>query len=545
VKSVVPVVIASVCLTAALVTASQELSRTVIPSVDELDEALCLGDITFSQWVRLREIAQWGIDSASLFLSDEIPNLDIAGSDSGGVRALLTVEQERAFVRPESSDGVRGTVSHRYARDLDAGGAFSYQTNVTARIGPAVRADLSVNRTRSGRERFVRRGVSYRSTHGVIRSVTVGTFTTRMGLGTTFGYRGKLLSCSSRLDGESLAYPDHGGYNGLRVTVRLHGLDVESIAGANRDDRHRIVSSGLMFGRTNGHWRPVGIVGINNVQNRHSDSSLTQVLFALGNEYRHDQGVAAAELCYQRNADSSAWGGVVEGRCRRRQAEIRYAVWAYDDNFRDITAGSKAGVLSRSDSLETIDLTYTSKRRGQEGLMLRTTVGLDDNTRFMNEVVVAQYNQHYGNTEFSSGLVRDLRADCSLALEYLGKWKRRQSGGTDGDGDRQEIRLTGRFAGDRTSLRSYIALDRRDTLDVQVSLFTRLEYRSGRNSSLEGWLRCDLNRDTRVGYWYGYVRSQQRIFDGMTLAVKMAHVFRRDGSTRHHTMFALELGASL
>ena len=57
------------------VSAQQELSTYVYTSEEDLEEAFRNGEINFSQLIILQELIRFGIDSSSLYLLDEIPNL--------------------------------------------------------------------------------------------------------------------------------------------------------------------------------------------------------------------------------------------------------------------------------------------------------------------------------------------------------------------------------------------------------------------------------------------------------------------------------------
>ena len=83
---------------------AQELSTEVFPSEDELLEALHLGDISYDQYVLLREVARLGIDSASAHLLDEITNLSSFRRDRYSVRGLEQ-EQRRPFERHPRETG--------------------------------------------------------------------------------------------------------------------------------------------------------------------------------------------------------------------------------------------------------------------------------------------------------------------------------------------------------------------------------------------------------------------------------------------------------
>jgi hypothetical protein len=195
---------------------AQGLSTVVIPSEDELYEALILGEIDYEQYVLLKEILLIGIDSSNIHLLDEIPNLSWFGPGPPGRVDSLSTEQETPFCTKGSfGKGFRVQVDNRYYRELEASGR--YRNNLAVLLSPNshLRASCKLQRDLGGQERIVSRQVRFHSEDGLVRELTLGSDARRLGLGTVFGYRGKLFEFSHELDEESFLFPDYGGSNGL------------------------------------------------------------------------------------------------------------------------------------------------------------------------------------------------------------------------------------------------------------------------------------------------------------------------------------------
>lgn len=212
----------------------QELSTIVLPSEDEAREAMENGEITFQQYLLLCEIILHGIDSSSLYLLDEIPNLVYLRKSDSSLTDPLEQEQQAGFrtrtsVARSGSGRVRGRLGYRFYQRLEEDEQSWYRSFADLVVADRYRVRFRINREKSGRERVVSRSVSYVSRSGPLRRLTLGSFTTRLGLGTLFGHAGKRLDFSRAIDNESLLYPDYGGYNGLLIKTVSGQLAVEGL----------------------------------------------------------------------------------------------------------------------------------------------------------------------------------------------------------------------------------------------------------------------------------------------------------------------------
>ncbi|TET93657.1 MAG: hypothetical protein E3J26_05955, partial [Candidatus Zixiibacteriota bacterium] len=199
---------------------SQEPSTSVYPSEDELLEALRLGEIDSSQYLILQEIIVHGIDSTNVHLLDEIPNLSFFLTDPKLLITSLEKEQKAGFFKPAPRTGrPTGTFGYKYYQELEQEGRAQYRSSGRFRFNDHFEAAYKLHREYTGRERFVSRRLVYKNRQGRLKELVLGNFSRRLGAGTIFGYRGKLLEFSDRIDEESFLFPDYGGYNGLYTRV--------------------------------------------------------------------------------------------------------------------------------------------------------------------------------------------------------------------------------------------------------------------------------------------------------------------------------------
>lgn len=522
---------------------SQEPSTSVYPSEDELLEALRLGEIDYSQYLVLQEIIVHGLDSTNAHLLDKVPNLSFFMITPKSLTTSLEKEQAAAFSRPGDKTGrPMGTFGYKYYQELEQEGRSRYRASYCIYPTDHLEVAFKLHREYSGRERFVSRSLRYRNRRGPLRELTLGNFSHRLGAGMIFGYRGKLLEFSDRLDEESFLFPDYGGCNGLYSRVKLEALKAEILASINRDGNHTLVSAGGMVSLVKSPFQPGLIVGVSHLKNRNTGEHLQDIKYGLASQYRYGDSYLSFETCAQAG-ERPSWGGfVAEGRHRFNEAEIRYAGWVYNDDYIDLTGGSKAGNLRQTDTLDRVDFPYSKKRSGQEGGMLKSIILLTPDIEMINSLLYAGRNRDTVDVQFLSGVVRKVNQGCEIRLDYLNKTKKRAL-----DRVSQRMRLEGRIRTGNLSVRSYIAYSTESDRKDYVSVFVNLKYRPSKERSIEVWsnlARFDP-RDAAIDYWYAYIESEQRIFSNVTTAMKLSHSYDRNPSGEHRTVILLEVRAAV
>lgn len=529
--------------------AAQDLSTYVCPSEDEWLELLQLGEISYEEYIRLSEIARDGIDSSSLYLLDEIPNLAYFLDTTAVTVTLLEVEQQSQLVelaaqrsRPRS---IGGRFDYRYLQRFDSESKSWYRTTTQLDFSDDLTASWRINRETSGRERIVYRSVRYRNRSGAIRSVNVGNFTARLGLGTLFGYRGKLMSCSDHIDGESLAYPDYGGYNGLYLKARAGGLEMQFLGSITRDTDHRLTSVGGMVKDRGGSLRPGLIFGFNQLADRHTGAEVNLPMIGLNSEYRYAEGYATLEVGGQSINRNLPLAAVLEGRHRLESIEVRYAAWTYEDRFVDLTSGSKAGSVYRDCVLDEVAFECSSKRAGQTGVLLKTSIEPMTNLKAANSLLIARLDRYNHTIQFASALTRIIGAKSSLQLDFLWRHKTDLLKTKVNRYDRGRWRLEGRFNSGGFHARSYIGYNTDSERQSYLSLFATLRVLLKPDGLLEVWSNLNRFGAEGVEYWYSFVRGEQVLTGGLRGNAKIAHTYRNSSDDRHTTTFSLGVVAEI
>ena len=129
-----------------------------------------------------------------------------------------------------------------------------------------------------------------------------------------------------------------------------------------------------------------------------------------------------------------------------------------------------------------------------------------------------------------------------MRIDYLNRTRLRTV-----ERGQQRLRLEARFRTGQTAARCYIAYNVESQRRDYASLFTSLTHRSAKFGSVEIWwnLARFHVRDSRAGYWYGYVRNRQLLLNNVAVAMKLSHRFDESASPEHRTVVLLELEAWL
>ncbi len=520
---------------------SQEISTDIFPSEDEIYEALRSGEISYQQYLILQEIAANGIDSTNRHLLDEIPNLSFFSRDTLSLATTLENEQETPFEASRELADSKPTVTGRFNQSLaayaDESSRSRSATGVNFRIGEAVSADIRIRRDYNNREYFAARSVTFRS-GGVVREAVLGNFSRRYGLGTVFGHRGKLFSTSYDLNSNSFLFPEHGGGNGAAVLLSFGKFQLRGFGSVMRSDYTRLSSCGGMVQASGFFLKPAFIAGTTRLKNRTTGESIEDTKFAVTARHDYRRGYTAAEACWQVGESNALVALVTEGRHRFKKAEIKYAGWMYDDGYVDLAAGSKAAAMYHMQVFESVDRDYSTRRTGQQGLLVKTIVDLTDKIELANSLLYASFNADTVNTQWLAQASRKF-GRLSLGVDFLSRGQTRSQDSIT----RRQIRLVARWRAKRLYLRTCAGYNAVTSERDFLSLLANLKYNLDSHCRIELWLNISEIQcgEGRINRCYAYARSSMSVAGSMTLGMKMSHTYNYASSTVHRTIVGCDL----
>jgi len=523
---------------------ARDLPLSMIPPEEELWEAYLVGEIDYHQFEILREAASEEVDSTNAHLLDEIPNLAFF--------LPLRTEQPDAQASVMAVDPVArrpvGRLRYTYFNTIEESKIDHYRVSMSLQPIERFQFDLQVERSRSGRERFIRRTLRYHSNSGIVRELIAGSFTTRLGLGTIWGYRGMLLDYSELDRTETILFPYYGGFNGLKLVTAKGATSATMLTSVSRNESFSVVSSGGMLEMKAASLRAGLLFGWIRLVNRDNGRYLTILKGGLFTRHRYRNGFVSAEGSIQKdNGNPIPAAMVCEGSHRLPLASIRYAAWAYSDELVDLTSGSKAVNISIRDSLSDVDFGYRVKRPGQEGVTLRTVTELHTSLRLNTSVSYAGRDRDHGDFQLESGLSSKLGEECTGEIIYLTRRRHRTESSEPTEQIRHTIRLQSRINTGNLYARAYIGHNASSAEDDFASAFVNLRYQLRVMGSIELWSNIGkLNLVTgRIRYWYNYLRFEQELWGGLILATKFATAYSYGTSSRYTTTASLQLEATL
>lgn len=526
---------------------AQELSTMVLPSEDELAEALLSGEIDSAQYEILLEIIEHGIDSTTSYLLDEVPNLFYIPTSLGTFTPDLEIQQQQPFQfsLPWLTDK---TVyfNQRYTRNLNESSKSGYLSTTRVLLSRYWRLSFQIRRDKTGRERFTERTISYVNNKGVIRELKLGSFKTRWGLGTIMGYHGKLFDYSERLDFESFLFPDYGAFNGFYGSVKIAGTEGRTLVAVSRDEKYNLISAGTMLSRNLTKNTTGGVIlGINRMENRSGLAAFVDRKLALYVRHSYSTGYTSVEGSRQFGDGGGAMAIVGEGRHHISRMEFKYAAWQYADRYIDFTGGSKATNIRNTVTIDEIEFTMSNKRAGQKGVMVKTIVHPLERWELYNALLVARLNRDTGNTEYLAGLGTKVSSVLTLNGDYLARLRERSGTKNETDIAVHRFRMESKLSFNNLSVRIYIAYNIDKNKKDYYSFFSGFKYRKAGLETFEIWSNMERIEPDLIQYWYLYMKTTQNLFRNLALSVKVGNAYRRNAANKNLTTFSVELKAVL
>lgn len=531
------------------VACGQGISSDLYNSDEELYQAYLLGEISYNEYIIIKEILTAGLDSTNIHLLDYIPNLTYFLKQDRSLQTKLEVEQEEAITDPKPYRlKYLAKLDYKYYQKLKQEETSRYQLSTQINFNQNLQAIFKIDREYSGYERIIYRSIRYKNRQSLFNEVHIGNFSKRLGLGTVAGYRGKFLHYSREIDDESLFFPDYGGSNGFYFDLSPNNkIEIQSIFSYNRDDLHEMTTSSTMASLKTGQMELGLIAGLNKIKNRSSEAALNDNQIAVYSKYKYSKGYAAVEANMQTGYKSGFGAIVTEGRHNFQNADLRYSLWSYSDNFLDLSSGSKAGNISHSEDFEDLDLTISTNRTGVEGGLFKTIIELSSNYEMVSSLIYSGVDKDNYNIQYLAGLTRSINEKLSIRLDHIFKTKKRLKDQNDSEAEDNRTRLESTFSSGNLSLRSYIGYQTKTGEKSYLSLFLRLRNTNTRFGSFEFWSnlsRIDF-KNKMIDYWYSFIRIHQQLLPNISSGIKLIHSYNKTSHDRHSTTVILEATALL
>jgi hypothetical protein len=522
---------------AAIVTA-QEVSTEILPSEDELLDALNNGEIDYDQYIILNDLLLNGVDSSQLYLFEFVPGLHVGRHRS---RRSLEREQEAAFSTDTGSSAQWGGISrYRYGQELSDNGRAKYRSVSKFLLNDQFAAELTFAREYSGRERVTNRSLTWRGdSSGVVRRVRVGNFREKFGLGTALGYRGKLLDYSDRLEAESWFCPDWGGFNGVVVDAARRNLSATVLGSYQRDSMHSLMTAAVQGKASRAGMNTSVIVAANSVTNRATDQRVNVFHTAVNLTQKTKTNDLAMEIAFQ-SGEKRALGAAVEAGRETKSYDISVAGWGYSRDFLDFSSGSRAASLSRTEHLDDIEFDYSEKRAGQIGWLVKSDFDVNDKSNALGELLWANRGEDTLTLQGLAGFERQINASHSVRFDYLYKTTEKLGAA---DNTRRRGRCEWSIIKRQLRVRSSVSFTNETTHGEYWSWLVCFVRKASHGEQVQVWSNLRRFAHGRLDYWYGFVSFTCPVMNGISGGVKLADTYDRTSSPTHAVSCTLEVTA--
>jgi hypothetical protein len=510
-----------------------DIPGVTFPSEDEVEQAYDAGDISYDDYLILIELITVGIDSTNLYLLEQI--------SEPGLRLLETDSTEYSATSISVSDRFNGLLRHSYSKYLEEEGEVKYRSSFQLKLNPLIETRIKLKREYSGRERVVYRSVSYNSNDKRWR-ITAGNFSERFGLGGAFGYRGKLLDCSTEINKESWLFPDYGGHNGMAADLRAGQWILRSAYSTHRDSSYLLTTVAAMSQRKLNRFT-VGIIAVQDrLTGRIENFSTVQEKLSFWIEYASRRLVHSIEIVSQTGSSGGLKAAITDGRYTIEPLKVRFTGWWYASDFFDISAGSKSGTVSRKLRLEEPEFELYSHHSGQTGGRVQSDIKLPGNLRFDLDAEISGLNRDSTDLQWSAEVGREISSGNTLGFECYQRQKKRVDN-APAFNRKNRFRVSFRHGSKSVRVQQAIGYTEETALPNRISLYTRLLVRIPSYGEVEIW--SNLSRASaatqQVEDWYGFLRNQFLLARNIVADVKFGRYYRRSSLPHYETTVTFSL----
>lgn len=519
---------------------AQDFGDLIAPSSDELSEASAQGEIDAEQFRVLRDLYHLGLPFEQYWLLDEVPSLSADSTPDSDEPTWRAIRWRALQAGARLAKGKRVLVRERWQRRLEPDETDGFRTTLGARLNERWTMRGAYRRELSGMRTAVGRSLVYRGA-GIIREITIGNFSTRLGLGTAYGFRSQLLNARRLQTDESWFYPVSGGGNGAAIQLAQGQERFHLLISGHRDSRTSLNTMAGALSSRRIPFNPELIWTISRISNRTTKRHQTVTGWGLHVQERHGALKWDFEMGHQRAGDSDAGAAVLETSWKDSATNLSGAAWWYSRDFVDLVSGSKSANLSITESLPDLSFEYRTRRSGQKGLMLKTVTQPHPSVELTTAGLFGAINVDSLLAQVHVECLIDKQARTSFALSYFGRFRRLQSGAGSGDENRHEPRLELFFRRAGAEFRSYIGWREQTGKAGTLRSLLQARWLPESNTALELWWQVAETSSRGIDSWYGYLQLNQQWGTYVRSAAKLSDSWLRSRSDTHRVTFALEL----
>ena len=512
-----------------------DLTLLEFPSDDEIVEAFRSGEIGEEEMQSSRD----ALFAYEFGYAESVWDGDLADRQwfSGSFAGATSGKSSKTFHG-------KTILRYRYQRAVTGNARTRYQIRGHSLFAPHWQLSAGVDRDLSGRERVRFRSISYSNVTGIVRQVAIGNFPERLGLGSIYGPRGKILGRSEDLDGESMLIPDFGGGNGFFSQVELRGWNITALTSTERDtlNSHTIAATNLS--KQFAHIELWITAGDSWLGSRKIASSHSVTKIAIGATHRTSNDHMSTEVTAQNDESLIPTSGVIEGETKRGDLTLNYSGWVYHDDFVDDASGSRSGSLRHTWRDTATGIEFTTRRSGTEGAIVRSHWTLTPGWEVSTTFLVSAWKPNYSETRFATNIDHDMSSWLHMSGEYL----QRNNNRIDDNKELVErlIRIGIRYDRDDFAIRTAFGVTTRNSAHYLSSLCTG-HINVDEFGRIEWWMdirRIGVTPGT-ADYGYVYAQFTEQWSRSVETSLKLSSQFDSKTMNGWSSTISVDVGVSL
>jgi hypothetical protein len=519
---------------------AQSLSNPIYPSDEELFEAYLLGDIDYQTYLNLVEIFESGVDSTNQYLLEEIPDYHYFNQSLSDKEQSDKREQSEPFLQSDLSQKKKlyGSLAARHFQKLEEDGQTGNQFQLRSHFPGNWSFDGRFDGDHNGDYLAKHRAFIYQSKRGVVKKFIVGNFTARYGLGLTVGYRGRLLTKNPTDPGNSILFPNYGGFNGLYVQAGRYDDALRWLIHYDRNDTIQIRATAIDYLKRYKQFQGELILLGAILQNRQNDARYNQYQLGTYLQYKAESFRTAGEICWQNKGRAAIPAVLMETEYREGPVDLQLAGWRYDREFTNLFGGGRSGYYYNAISIDTIDFEYNDRRNGQQGFLFSGVSDISKNYKYSLSMMLYGRNRYETTGRLSTSLEKIINANSALKLSYL----RQDRDELSGNILYHKVRVEYRRQGAKLFFRNYVGYNIDKEGHDFISYFVRVKGLVSGLGRVELWMNIDKINidDKRVDYLYTFIREIVKARRNFELALKYSFRYNRSSSDREQSNFLIE-----
>lgn len=520
---------------------AENITPEIYPSEEELFEAFLRGEIDYQTYINLTEIVEGGIDSTELYLLEEIPNISYFLKSYISDYSNLEREQTESYIIADTlkeTKRISGFLRARTYQKLTGNGENKSHLNLRSSLNEDWSLDMRFYESYADHRVWTKRSVVYKAREGPIKKMIFGNFTARFGLGLNVGYRGKMLNKNESSYGQSLAFPDYGGFNGAYIEGGQKKSTVRLLLHYDRNDNYSFHTAAFNLVRKYKSFRWEGIALGSIAENRLTDIKYKHYQLGAFVQYTKSSFNAAMELAFPRGASSSIPAAVFESRYKNGSIRLDLSAWHYSDDFVNLIGGGRAESYYRTITIDTIDFDFRDKRVDQRGLLFKSRA------RFQRDITWDISFSTYGRSAYEecievlTAVEIPLMTDSKFRLDFRYSWEEEFGRTLSQD----EISVGYHLRAPKLHLRTHMGYSNDENEKKYLSCFARAKVNNEAFGSIELWMNLDKidYKDRQIDYFYGYIRETFDLTGSLELAAKYSYRYNRSYTDPHQSIFLIE-----